>query len=84
VHTTGEFTLQQSSKIQGVLICEGSATCAGQITLMHDPQLVAAPPQGYTTYGTPVIVPGSWRQTVAIGEEAPADVSQDVAPAPPQ
>jgi hypothetical protein len=64
IHVTGDFDPQTYSKVQGVIICEGTVTCYANLDLVHDATLYSSPPRHYTTFGTPVVSPGSWQQTL--------------------
>ncbi len=64
VHVRGALTLRGTTLIRGVVICESSASIEGNTRIVVDPTLAAQPPVGYTTYGTPAIVPGTWQQTL--------------------
>lgn len=64
VHVTGSLTLQRTAQITGSVICEGSVSCQGSNTIVHDPTLYAIPPEGYTFVDAMKVSPGSWKQVV--------------------
>jgi hypothetical protein len=64
IHVNGTLTLQQTARVVGVIVCHGAVSCEGTNTLVHDPSLVACPPNGYTYVDGMAISPGSWKQIV--------------------
>jgi hypothetical protein len=64
VHVKGSLRLQQTARIIGAAICEGTVTCEDTNTIVHDPGLAANPPMGYTYVDGMKISPGSWTQVV--------------------
>ncbi len=64
VHVKGSLRLQQTARITGVVICEGTVTCEETDTIIYDASLYASPPQGYTYVDGMKISPGSWKQVV--------------------
>lgn len=64
VHVRGALKLLGTTLIRGVVIGESDASIEGNVRIVVDPTLAAQPPVGYTTYGTPAIVPGTWQQTL--------------------
>jgi hypothetical protein len=64
VHIEGSLTLQQTARIVGAVICNGSITCAGTNTISYTSSLYACPPQGYTYVAGMKLSPGSWKQLV--------------------
>ncbi len=64
VHVRGTLRLRGTTLVRGAVICESSASVEGNTRIVADPTLSAQPPKGYTTYGTPAIVPGTWQQTL--------------------
>ncbi len=67
VHVTGNLLLRRSSRVWGAIICESTATCQQDTAVIHDPDLYADPPLGYTDpIATPpmTIVSGTWQQVV--------------------
>jgi hypothetical protein len=64
VHVKGNLTLQQTARIVGVVICEGTVTCDGTNTIVYDPSLSANPPKGYTYVEGMKVSPGTWKQVV--------------------
>ena len=48
VHVKGNFTMDNTARIRGIVICEGQAVITGgNNELIHDPAIAAAPPSGY-------------------------------------
>jgi len=67
VHVTGNLFMGQSSRVWGAIICESAATCQENTALIHDPDLYANPPLGYTepVANPPMtIASGTWEQSV--------------------
>ncbi len=64
VHVKGSLRLQQTARIVGVVICEGTVTCEDTNTIVYDPGLSANPPTGYTYVDGMKVSPGSWTQVV--------------------
>jgi hypothetical protein len=67
IHVEGTLSLQQTAKIVGAVICNGSITCAGTNTISYPtsiPSLYACPPQGYTYVSGMKPSPGSWKQLI--------------------
>lgn len=46
------------------IICDGTVTCDGTNTIVHDASLYTCPPDGHTYLDGMSLSPGSWRQTV--------------------
>jgi len=61
---TDKLALQETARIEGVIICEGKFECDGQPTIVHDPSLHAISPEGYTYISGMKISPGSYKQVV--------------------
>ena len=64
VHVKGSLKLEQTARIVGVVLCEGTVTVAGTNTILYDADLSASLPEGYTYVDGMTISPGSWRQVV--------------------
>ncbi len=64
VHVKGSLRLQQTARIVGVVICEGTVTCEDTNTIVYDAGLSANPPMGYTYVDGMKVSPGSWQQVV--------------------
>jgi len=64
IHVKGSLTLQQTAKITGAVICEGPVSCEDNNLIVHDPNLYACPPEGYTFVESMQISPGSYKQVV--------------------
>ena len=68
VHATGEIKFMvASSKVVGTVISDGTVKVEENPQIIHDPNLVVDPPQGYAkinTGGEMRIVPGSWRKVM--------------------
>jgi len=64
VHVRGTLKLRGTTLIRGAVICESSASVEGNTRIVTAPTLAEQPPKGYTTFGTPEIVPGTWQQTL--------------------
>ncbi len=67
VHVTGNLLMRRSSRVWGAIICESTATCQKDTALIHDPDLYANPPLGYTepVANPPMtIASGTWEQSV--------------------
>ena len=64
IHVTGEFEVDNSPVINGVVIGEGAVTChSSNTTFIYDESLPENPPEGYGSIQMQ-IKPGSWRQIV--------------------
>lgn len=64
VHIEGTLDLQDTARVVGVIICEGTVTCGGFNAIIHDPGLYTSPPEGYTFVERMTVSPGSWKQVV--------------------
>ncbi len=64
VHVTGSLTLQETARIVGVVICEGTLNGQGINTIVYDPSLSTNPPMGYTRVEDMQVSPGTWEQVV--------------------
>jgi cytoskeletal protein CcmA (bactofilin family) len=64
VHVNGNLNLQQSARIVGVVLCEGSVVCENANTITRDADLYASPPTGYTYVPGMQVSPHSWKQVV--------------------
>jgi hypothetical protein len=68
VHVFGTMNFMESARVRGVVIGEGAGTdaviCDKDNEIVHDPNLYANPPIGYTKPPTMVISQGTWRQVV--------------------
>jgi len=64
VHVKGSIRLQQTARLVGVVICEGSVTCENTNTIVYDAGLYANPPMGYTYVDGMKVSPGTWKQVV--------------------
>ncbi len=64
VHVKGSLRLQQTARIVGVVICEGTVTCEDTNTIVYDAGLYTDPPAGYTYVDGMKVSPGSWQQVV--------------------
>jgi hypothetical protein len=64
IHVNGSVTLQQTARIVGTILCHSTVSFEGTNTLVHDPSLVACPPNGYTYVDGMAISPRSWKQVV--------------------
>ena len=67
VHVTRNLLMSRSSRVWGAIICESTATCQQNTAVIHDPDLYANPPLGYTeSVAAPpmTIVSGTWQQVV--------------------
>jgi hypothetical protein len=64
IHVTGTLNLSDNGCVRGAILYEGSATCAGANTILHDPALYATPPDGYTYVRRMQISPGSFTRVV--------------------
>lgn len=63
VHVTRKLTMKSTSRIRGVIICEDKVDCTEFNEIIHDPNLVTNPPEGY--YAPLMkIAPGSFKQVV--------------------
>lgn len=83
VYATGGVRCREDSRLRGTLLCDLTLVCDDDLTITHDPAAYATPPLHFTTYGTPVPVPGSWRQTLPPALETPEEVGEPVAPLGP-
>lgn len=64
VHIEGNLDLQDTARVVGVIVCNGMVSCEGFNSIIHEPGLYAAPPEGYTYVAGMKISPGSWQQVV--------------------
>jgi len=64
VHVKGNLRLQQTARIVGVVICEGTVTCEDTNTIVYDAGLYANPPWDYTYVDVMKVSPGTWKQVV--------------------
>jgi hypothetical protein len=69
VHCRGVFTVNNSPRVRGAIICEsatGSADVAikGALEVDYVSTLYSSPPMGYAKAVTMSVQPGSWRQVV--------------------
>ena len=64
IHVKGSLTLWETTRMVGVVICEGILSCQGTNTTVYDAGLYASPPQGYTCVEGMKVSPGSWKQVV--------------------
>ncbi len=63
VHVTGNLTIKSTTRVRGVVICEGKATIEGTNEIIHDSSVGQNPPTGYTS-GTGEVRPGLWQRVV--------------------
>jgi hypothetical protein len=64
VHVEGSLSLQQTARIVGAVICNGSVTCAGTNTITYTSSLYTCPPKWYTYVDGMKLSPASWKQLV--------------------
>ena len=64
VHVKGNLRMKQSSKVIGVVICEGDVVIDGHPTIVHDPAWVDAPPAGYVYVERMLPALGTWQQVM--------------------
>lgn len=64
VHMTGTLRLATTARVRGVVICESAVTADDNNEIVHDPDLYANPPWGYTTPPVMKISPGTWQRVV--------------------
>jgi len=68
VHVFGTIDFMESARVRGVVIGESTGTdavvCDKDNEIVHDPNLYANPPIGYTKPPSMVISQGTWRQVV--------------------
>jgi len=64
IHVKGSLILQQTAKITGAVVCEGLVSCEENNLIVHDPNLYACPPEGYTFVESMQISPESYKQVV--------------------
>ncbi|MGD9689892.1 MAG: hypothetical protein AB7K52_09605 [Phycisphaerales bacterium] len=65
VYASGNISTSNSPKIVGNLVCAGTLSTTGSLTLSYDNASASAPPPGFFQTPVPmVIVPGSWEQLV--------------------
>ncbi len=64
VHVEGTLRLQQTARIAGAVICNGTAYGEETNTIIHNAGLYACPPNGYTYVSGMKISPHSWKQVV--------------------
>jgi len=63
VHVKGKLKMRSTARVRGAIICEGSVTFDGNNQIIHDPDVLATPPSGYTTGGDAVQHDG-WTRVV--------------------
>ena len=66
-HIKGQLLMQGTAEIDGVLICDSTATLDGNNEFNYEDKSLKRPPYGYTEAGADspmVIVPGSWKHIV--------------------
>lgn len=63
VHVTGNLTIKSTSRVRGVVICEGKATIEGTNEIIYDSSMSQNPPSGYSS-GTGEVRPGLWQRVV--------------------
>jgi len=63
VHVTGQLTMKSTSRVRGAIICEGSVTFDGKNQIIHDSDVLATPPSGYTT-GDAAVRHDGWTRVV--------------------
>jgi len=63
VHVTGEFKMKKTSRVRGVIICEGKANIEGTNEIIHDSSVSQNPPTGYST-GSGQVRPGLFQRVV--------------------
>lgn len=64
VHATGTISIQRETLVHGLLIAHRDINCYDELHIHYDPDLYENPPLGYTMFGPPEVVPGSWRQVI--------------------
>jgi hypothetical protein len=64
VHIEGSLKLQQTARIVGAVICNGSVSCEEANTITYNPSLYACPPKWYTYVDGMRLSPQSWKQLV--------------------
>jgi cytoskeletal protein CcmA (bactofilin family) len=64
VHVEGSLRLQQTARIVGAVVCNGSITCEDTNTITYTPSLSACPPRWYTYADGMRLSPASWKQVV--------------------
>jgi len=64
VHVSGSLRFQQTARIVGVVICDGSIACEETNTITYNASLYACPPQWYTYVDGMKLSPDSWRQMI--------------------
>ena len=64
VHIQGDLTLWETTRIAGVVICDGAFTGNGQNTIAYDARLYANPPLKYISVDGMKVSPGTWKQVV--------------------
>jgi hypothetical protein len=64
VHVKGSLTLQETARLVGVVICEGTIYGQGADTIVYDPSLSVNPPMGYTYVEGMQVSSGTWEQVV--------------------
>ncbi len=64
VHISGSLTLAETTRVVGVVICDGTVSGTGQGTIAYNAGLYANPPLNYTYVEGMKVSPGSWKQVV--------------------
>jgi len=64
VHIEGSLRLQQTARIVGAVICNGSVSCEEANTITYNASLYACPPKWYTYVDGMKLSPRSWKQIV--------------------
>jgi len=66
VHVTGNLLLKQTSRIRGVVICEGAVTVKDQPEIYHSAAVAGNLPEGYaSSEGELAVCPGTWQREQA-------------------
>jgi hypothetical protein len=65
VHAYDDVLFTDDVLITGVVLAGDTMISYDSPKIVHDPDIAANPPELYTSYGPPVIVPGGWRQVLA-------------------
>jgi Tfp pilus assembly protein PilX len=64
VHVDGTLQLQQTARVVGAVICNGTATVEGTNAISYTSSLFNCPPNGYTYVERMRVSDGSWKQVI--------------------
>ncbi|MGB2822253.1 MAG: hypothetical protein WBF17_14810 [Phycisphaerae bacterium] len=63
VHVRKEMWLGGTTRVRGVILCEGKAQCYGINEIIHDSDIYERPPLGYSS-GAGRVIPQGWKRII--------------------